>query len=332
MKLIFSQLDPKPNKPIAILYSLPDQNISDDIQHQLDVIYEKYQNENADDEPIAYHSGPYLSYIFKAESAWNSGIKETFMLTLYFEEHENTHFFSSVVRKTISDLQSLPNLTKIISVNTPHADKESYAILGKVIKILTEGYFEASKLYATYNLGLSEVLILGDKGSGKTSIVDYLIHGDFIPQSSPTLTPQVYQLVYDQVDFRVLDICCEEHLQEIFEDHPIEKGKLPQAIVYVIDASKNVDELDQSMEEFDYWMKFLSKKYSKSLFLTVPILILFNKVDLNPAFDLDSYSSRFSPNISGLRLKYAASSVKKGLGLNDNFSWVIQQVKVTQKH
>ncbi|MBD3213823.1 MAG: hypothetical protein GF311_14535 [Candidatus Lokiarchaeota archaeon] len=332
MKLIFSQLNPKPNKPIAILYSLPDQNMSDDIQNQLNMIYEKYQNENSDDETIAYHSGPYLSYIFKVESAWDSGLKETFMLTLYFEEHENTHFFSSVVQETISNLQSLPNLTKLISVNTPHGDKESYAIFGKVIKILTEGYFEASKLHATYNLGLSEVLILGDKGSGKTSIVDYLIHGDFVPQSSPTLTPQVYQLVYDQVDFRVLDICCEEHLQEIFEDHPIEKGKLPQAIVYVIDASKSVEELNQSVEEFDYWMTFLSEKYSESLFRTVPILVLFNKVDLNPAFDLDSYSSRFSPKISGLNLKYAASSVKTGLGVNDNFSWLIKQIKITETY
>jgi GTPase SAR1 family protein len=332
MKLIFSQLNPKPNKPIAILYSLPDQNMSDDIQNQLNMIYEKYQNENSDDETIAYHSGPYLSYIFKVESAWDSGLKETFMLTLYFEEHENTHFFSSVVQETISNLQSLPNLTKLISVNTPHGDKESYAIFGKVIKILTEGYFEASKLHATYNLGLSEVLILGDKGSGKTSIVDYLIHGDFVPQSSPTLTPQVYQLVYDQVDFRVLDICCEEHLQEIFEDHPIEKGKLPQAIVYVIDASKSVEELNQSVEEFDYWINFLKKQYNKAVFHTIPFLVLFNKKDLNPNFYIEVFKEMYTFEDSNLNLKYAATSAKTGEGLNENFSWLLKQIKITETY
>jgi len=328
MRLIFSRFDPV--KKNIILYSLPKQDISTDIQKNLSFFYDKYLEEDSNKDVISYDSGPYLSYIFKKESAWDPKLKETFMLTLYFVEHENTHFFKSIIEETISNLQKVPNLTKIISVNTPHADNEAFTIFGKVVRILTNCYFEASKKHATYNLGLSEVLILGDKGSGKTSIVDYLIHGKFIPQSTPTLTPQIFQLVYDQVDFRVLDICCDEHLQEIFEDHPIEQGILPQAIVYVVDAAQNENQLKKSVEKFNYWINFLKKQYNKAVFHTIPFLVLFNKKDLNPDFYIEIYKEMYTLEDSNLNLKYAATSTKTGEGLNENFSWLLKQIKVTE--
>lgn len=327
MKLILSRLTP--TKKVKVLYSIPDQNLHNNILTQLKKIYEKYNEENPDDDIHCYDPGSYLSYIFKANSVWYPDVKETLMLTLYLEEHENTHFFKPVIENTISELQAIENLTKILSVNTPHAEKESYTILGRVINILTDCFFEASNLHSTYNLGLSEVLVLGDKGSGKTSIIDYLIHGKFIQQPTPTLTPQIFQMIYDQTDFRVLDICCEEHLKEVFEEHPIEKGKLPQGIVYVVDATHNKESLKDSVKRFHHWIQFLINKYSESIFKKIPLLILFNKVDLNPQFNLKEHREMFTPKIDDLNVKYSTSSVKTGRGLDDNFSWLVKKIKIT---
>ncbi|MFO8018989.1 MAG: ADP-ribosylation factor-like protein, partial [Promethearchaeia archaeon] len=166
----------------------------------------------------------YLNAIFKINSTWFSDTTDIVMLTLYFEEHENTHFFKEILEDTISKLLGLQNLSKVLYVNTPHADRESYSLFGRMIQILTDGFFEANKLHATYNLGLAEILILGGESTGKTAIVDYLIHDKFIPQAAPTLSPQVYDLIFEETDFRVLDICCEEHVKEVFEEHPIEPG------------------------------------------------------------------------------------------------------------
>ena len=41
-------------------------------------------------------------------------------------------------------------------------------------------------------------------------------------QSAPTLTPQIYNLVYESNDFRVLDVCYNEHIKQVFENHPLE--------------------------------------------------------------------------------------------------------------
>jgi len=330
MRLVLSRFDPTKN--VKIIYAIPDQNINEDIQRHLEELYTIYMKEKHPSESKYYDLGSYLSYIFKVNSAWNDGNKDTLILTLYVEEHENTHFFKPIMEKTISDLREIPDLTKMLSVGTPHAEKGSYSILGKVIRRLTEGYFEASKLHSTYNLGLSEVLVLGDKGSGKTSIIDYLIHGKFIPQTKPTLTPQIFQLVYDQTDFRVLDVCCDEHIKEIFESHPIERGKLPQAIVYVVDASRSEEDLEKSAVRFGAWMLFLSKKYSITQFKNIPLLILFNKVDLNPQFSLERYKNLFTADMADLNIKYSTSSVKTGEGVEKNFSWLVKGIKVTETY
>ena len=330
MKLTLSRFDPK--KKVVIIYGIPNQNISDEMQENLLKVHDKFQQRDLGEEMEKHDIGAYLSYVFQAESAWFSDVNETLMLSLYFEEHENTHFFKEIMEDAVQELREIPNLTKALYVTTPHSDSESYKIFGRMIQVLTSCFFEANKLHATYNLGIAEVLMLGSKVSGKTSIVDYLIHGRFIPQARPTLTPRVMDLVYDQLDFRVLDVCCEEHVKQVFEDHPIEPGKLPQAIVYVVDGLLDVDEQEAYVEEFHEWMQFLAQSYPPSKFKELPVLILFNKVDLSPDLDLEAFKELYSPNLDLENVKHAAVSAKTGQGLEDSFSWLVKGIKVTEKY
>ena len=94
-------------------------------------------------------------------------------------------------------------------------------------------------------------------------------------------------MFYEQLDFRVLDVCCNEHVKEMLDEHPIEAGKLPQAIVYVIDISIQGNEKKEAIREFHHWISFLKNKYSSKQFSKLPFLILFNKIDLSPKFDSD---------------------------------------------
>jgi GTPase SAR1 family protein len=329
MKLIFSHLDLK--KKINIIYSLPNQNVPDGIIKDLRIIYNNVKEDLELKRKIIYDYGSYLTCACKINSAWYDGTYEVVMLTLYFEEHENTRFFKGILDKTVSELSTLPNLSKVFYINTPHADGETYTLFGKVIQILKKSFFEANKLHATYNLGIAEVLILGEKKVGKTAIVDYLIHEKYIPQAAPTLTPQVYNLVYNETDFRVLDICCEQHLKEVFEDHPIEPGKLPQAIVYVIDATLDEKDHGVSIAKFNEWMDFLQSKYKPSKFHEIPILVLFNKIDLNSDFNFKKLKDRYQRKNDDLNIKYDTVSALSGKGLLDNFEWLVKRVKVTEK-
>lgn len=329
MKLILSKFDLK--KKIVIIYALPNQNLSEEIQEDLIKIYDDFENKAIVEEKVYYDFGPYLSYLFNVPSAWYPEETETVLLTLYFEEHENTLLMKQVMEKTVDELLAIPQFSKILYLNTPHTDQEAYKVLGKVIQILTNCFFEVNKLHSNYNIGLAEVLILGTKAGGKTSIVDYLIHGKFIPQTAPTLSPIIYNLFYKQIDFRVLDVCCDAHVKQVMKDHPIEPGKLPQAIVYVTDATLEGEKLDNAISKFKEWINFLSKQYPPDAFKKIPILILFNKVDLVPYFDEVKYEEIYTPDILGLNLKYASVSAKTGEGLNENFGWLVKRLKVTAK-
>jgi signal recognition particle receptor subunit beta len=79
-------------------------------------------------------------------------------------------------------------------------------------------------------------------------------------------------------------------------------------------------------------MNFLNKEYSQDKFKRIPILILFNKIDLNPNFDLENHMQLFTPEISNLNLRYATTSVKNGEGLSKNFSWLIKGIKVSEAY
>ncbi len=329
MKLILSKFDLQ--KKIIVLHSFPNQNLSDEIYRNLEKFYDRYEDDPQKE--ISHKDfGPYLSYIFQIDSAWFPDTRETLMLTLYFEEHENTHLFKKELKDAVLKLKEIPHLSKISYVNTPHADSEAYKIYGKVINLLTSCFFEVNKLHSTYNLGLAEVLILGDAGGGKTSIVDYLIHGKFIPQTNPTLTPQIYDLVYNQIDFRVLDVCCDHHIKEVFEEHPLDPGMLPQAVVYVVDVSLDEVKQKESIKRYREWIDYLYNQYPKGKFQKIPILILFNKIDIYPQFDFQEYKRLYTPKGLKLNIKYSESSVKTGQGLTENFSWVVKGIKITEQY
>jgi GTPase SAR1 family protein len=326
MKLILSKFDSI--KKIILIHSLPDQNISDEIQENLIKIYDKFQGKKIEDKFYEYES--YLSYLFEVKSSWYPEKKEILLLTLYMEEHENTHLFKNNMKVCISDLREIPNLSKALYLNTPHTDSEAFRLYGKMVQSLTKCFFEVNKLHATYNLGIAEILILGNKGGGKTSIVDYLLHHKPADQTTPTLTPKIYKLIFDNIDFRVLDVCCETHLKQVFEDHPIELGKLPQAIVYVVDTSLIGEKEKKSIKEFKDWIYYLSEKYPSGGFNRIPVLILFNKTDLNHNFDQVEYEKLYRLSNGNLS-KYSKVSALTGEGLEESFSWLIKRIRITEK-
>ena len=142
-------------------------------------------------------------------------------------------------------------------------------------------------------------------------------------------TPMVYKTLFEEMDFRVLDVCCKEHVQEVLNDHPLKPGILPQSIVYMIDLTQSEEELKKSRMEFQNWMAYLTKVYGKRNFEKTPVSILYNKLDLNPEANLEEFKAQFY--IDHPLLKQQAISVKKNIGLEQSFKWIVQNIKVATK-
>ena len=79
----------------------------------------------------------------------------------------------------------------------------------------------------------------------------------------------------------------------------------------------------------EQWIEFFNNQYKRSEFEKIPLLILFNKTDLNPLFDVKNYEDLFKSTVKGLNVKFGAVSAKTGMGINDNFSWMVKRIKIT---
>lgn len=332
MKLVFSRV--ANDDQIYTVYSIPHLEVSDGMKADIDRFYGKlkpqFAEKNDDTEYISTESGPYLVYLFEKPSAYFPEIPVHLLLTIYFEDHENITFFQEIAEKIISGLLKVRHLSKAFYLGTPHAEKGAYKVFAEMMNVLTDGFFELSKKHETYNLGLAEVLILGDKGGGKTTIVEHLVHGKFLPQYEPTLTPKVLKAVFENTDFRVLDTCCTEHVQEVLDDHPLDAKKLPQGVVYVVDAGSDGIKMQKSSDEFQYWMEYLNTKYPGNMFSKIPVLVIFNKIDLNPDFDLEEIRDLFNTEKYGLTPRYIAISALEGRGLAENFKWLVNNLSVAK--
>ena len=330
MRLIISREDTR--KGGSIVHSIPNLNVPQEVQDEVQNIHKMHMDISPGEKTIMYSFGPYSAGLFEVPSSWYPDQMEKLMVTLYVQDHENPHLFRGIIEETIQRLKQIPNLNKAIYASTPHADGESFKRNGQMLRVLTDGFFEAAKKHETYNLGLAEILVLGNKGGGKSTLIDHLIHGRFVPQKNPTLTPKVMKLVYKNFDFRVLDVCCTTHVKEVLDDHPLEPGKLPQAIVYVIDATLKGKERDGAIREFQDWMIYLSRKYPAHRFSNVPLLILFNKIDIVEDFDMGEQMELFNTVPYGISAKYDGISAKESFGIEENFEWLAKQISVSVKY
>ena len=255
--------------------------------------------------------------------------KERLFLTLFLDVHENNHLFDDLLKSAVQSLQQIRRLDKAFYLTTPHADEDTFKIFGKLTKILSRKYFEISIKHDNNNLGLADILVLGDKKSGKSTIVDQLIHGKLRKYKRPSLKLKIYKTVYEELDFRVMDTCCDNHVKELLKDHSLKKESLPKAVVYLVDISKKEEELKDSVVNFFKWLEILTDQYPKGEFSKIPILVLFNKVDLRANFDLEEYKQMFTPLIYKFNIHYTGVSGIESNGLKGSFQWLLKNLEIS---
>lgn len=101
--------------------------------------------------------------------------------------------------------------------------------------------------------------------------------------------------------------------------------------MYVVDASLIGKELTRAINDFNEWMDYLSNLYPKKAFDKIPILILFNKTDLNANFNENEFQQSYQLENENLNIKYSEVSALTGKGLDENFSWLVKEISITEK-
>jgi hypothetical protein len=174
-------------------------------------------------------------------------------------------------------------------------------------------YFKAGQ---QQRLNEVKILLIGDGGAGKTSLVKRLLNQDFDPTESQTkgININEWEVVniidydFEPTDEKINDekIKIKTHLwdfggQEVM--HATHQFFLSKRSLYILVLDNRKD------EKTEYWLKYIESFGGNS-----PILIILNKIDQNPGFELDRKSlQKKYPGIQG----FHRLSCKTNEGMDD---------------
>jgi GTPase SAR1 family protein len=187
---------------------------------------------------------------------------------------------------------------------------------GKPTYLLKVESAPAARVDSSFN-----VIWLGVESSGKSSLIERMKQGEFVPASA-TIGLNVTTFFSEGVKLVNCDVSGHKSFRSIWDSLIVGS---PDLMVYVIDAS------DSSMleEAKNVLMNYALKA---DILSRIPVLIVANKQDVEGALNAEQLSSKLSlPQlIQGREWKVVATSTKTGVGIPEILEWILQRIKTNK--
>jgi ADP-ribosylation factor-like protein 8/Arf/Sar family protein len=195
--------------------------------------------------------------------------------------------------------------------------QQIHSILTSNLKEIKEIPKEISSLIG------NNLIIFGLQAVGKSCIAQRLLTGQFPPTIKPTLAPNILKIAFEQINFRIFDVSGQKKFRVQWHT----TCPHPSIIVYVTDASQNEDHLQESIVEFQRIIdEYFSPNISIPIQMTTPILVIANKIDLNPNLTIEQLEDWYHLDQYPLNLHYGLVSALTGEGIEENFMWGVSQL------
>lgn len=165
--------------------------------------------------------------------------------------------------------------------------------------------------YRVKNVNLT---ICGLDKAGKTTIINYLIHGEF-RDTIPTMGMNREKISLPKLDIDVFDLGGQTGFRPIWSDY----NEQSDGLIYVVDSSDH-KRLAQTREIF---YDIINSQINQN----IPVLILLNKCDLPTKMPIANFIREFQLNDPNLLIKWAVfeTSAKTGEGILDSMGWIIDK-------
>jgi small GTP-binding protein len=152
--------------------------------------------------------------------------------------------------------------------------------------------------------------------AGKTTIVNYLVHGEF-KETIPTMGVNREMIEFPNVALNIFDLGGQVDFRGLWG----EINEKSDALIYVVDST-------------DYLRLEETKKLFHEIVRTqinpnIPVLILLNKVDLPDHMERTKFVKEFDLMDTELEINWAVfeTSAKTGKGILESFQWFIQMLE-----
>lgn len=154
--------------------------------------------------------------------------------------------------------------------------------------------------------------ICGLDNAGKTTLINYLIHGEF-RNTIPTSGMNREKINLPKLQLDIYDLGGQEEFRPMWSDY----NEQSDGIVYVIDSADH-DRFEISKEIF---YDIIDTQINQN----IPVLILLHKCDLPNGLSIRAFVDKFGLSNPDLEIKWAVfeTSAKTGKGLIDSFQWLV---------
>nr|MDO8109714.1 ADP-ribosylation factor-like protein [Candidatus Sigynarchaeota archaeon] len=253
------------------------------------------------------------NYLFFMDSQWVQGNKEIAMLSLIVDEGLKPAIFQTTLEKFATAIKANKDGYKMFYAKSGKDDKGSEKAL-KLEKFLLADCFEACRRKPEAQKP-GRMIILGLQAVGKTSIINQVTSAKFNPKITPTLGMQMLNKLVDDFKFTIYDLGGQEKIRATWYDKKVN----PEAVIFVIDATADKAHQDESKREFDRMVEnFFSKDSPNKLPANTPVLILANKVDLNPDLKESGVEKLLQPGKKQINYRIGLCSAMKNEGLEES--------------
>ncbi len=259
------------------------------------------------------------NYLFFMESQWARGNKEMAMLSLTVDDNIKPKIFESTLDKFATALKNIKDGYKGFYGDSNKKDP-GIEKAHKLIKLLITDCYEACRRKPEAQKP-GKMLILGLQAVGKSSIINQVTTQKFSPNIKPTLGMQIIKSAVDNFKFNIYDLGGQEKIRKGWYD----KSVNPNAVIFVIDATASKEQLEESRVEFDRMVnEFFRKDSPNKIAENTPVLILGNKIDLNPSFTEKAIETLLKPGKAGINYRIGLCSAVNSDGIEENFKWLVK--------
>jgi len=157
--------------------------------------------------------------------------------------------------------------------------------------------------------------ICGLDSAGKTTFVNYLIHGEF-RDTVPTMGINRKSLSFPKLDIQLFDLGGQDDFRPLWSDI----NEKSNALIYVVDSTDYM-RFEQTKEIFH---QILDAQIDND----IPVLLLLHKVDLPDRMDRVEFTRNFGLTDVEMTHTWAVfeTSAKNGQGIVESMSWFMNML------
>jgi len=254
-----------------------------------------------------------INYKFEIPSKRARGNVESLMVSIILIEEElQTDFLREILEQFIKDFKEIKAVAKVFNALDPKqlVTTEKYL---KVQKFFIHFYEFLPKQTNFTKKRKASVFIFGLDFAGKTTIINRLKENVFT-DPKPTTNINIVRLLFENLSITAYDAGGQKQYRKIWKSYL----KNQDALVFTLDIAdpKRYEEARQELHRIANLPELRG----------LPLLILFNKVDLKKP-NVDSLMKEMKLNqIKNHRINHFYTSALTNEGINEAFNWLATEI------